>query len=193
MKDESYTPTFVIDCARAALGGVIDLDPTSNGLGGIATNAITAEQDCFATEWQPLLGRDRTVFLNPPYSTGGKFVEELWRYLDDGVVTAAITLTLPGLMQNKASSWMFSSEYCRVLAHPVGRIQYINSGTSNPRDALFALWTGKHVDPELIERRFVEQLQNLTAPIGSGSRINGCLITRPMPTPLPAMQTRLAI
>jgi hypothetical protein len=173
-KDESYTPSWVINAVTSVLGS-IELDPTSNGLGGIATHSITAGMDCFKTDWRQYLTSKHTVFLNPPYSKGGVFVKALWNYLDSGVVKSAITLTLPGLLHNKNDSWMFSSPYCRLLAFPTGRINYHNNGKSNDRDALIALWS--HNDK--LDNRFIEVFQNLKAPLGSGSRVTGALITRP--------------
>lgn len=173
-RDESYTPSWVIEAVTSVLGS-IELDPTSNGLGGIATHSITAVMDCFKTDWSPYLTSERTVFLNPPYSKGGVFVKALWNYLDSGVVKAAITLTLPGLLHNKKDSWMFSSQYCRLLAFPTGRINYQNNGKSNDRDALIALWSNSSE----LDNRFIEVFQNLESPIGSDSRVTGALITRP--------------
>lgn len=173
-KDESYTPYWVINAVKSVLG-IVELDPTSNGLGRIATHSITLEQDCFKTDWKPYLWSERTVFLNPPYSKGGTFVKALWNYIDSGSVKSAITLTLPGLLHNKNDAWMFSSPYCRLLAFPTGRINYQNNGESNPRDALITLWSH---DAEL-DNRFIEVFQNLVAPRDSSSRVTGALITRP--------------
>jgi hypothetical protein len=189
-RDESYTPKWVVDAVKEVVGDIA-LDPTGNGQGLIAYSEITQEQNTFTTDWTPYLSESDTVFMNPPYSKGSTFVDELWKYLDLGVVDVAITLTLPGLMHNKSSGWMFSSRYCRVIAFPCGRINYENNGNSNDRDALFALWVGRDCDwEEDVTNRFVRIFSKLKSPIGSGSRVNGCLVAYPHETSSPDHQHR---
>ena len=60
---EHYTPTFIVDAARTALGGTIDLDPASCAEANKwirASNYYTRKQDGFTKPWHG------AVFLNPP-------------------------------------------------------------------------------------------------------------------------------
>lgn len=190
-RDESYTPMWVADAVKDMLGEV-HLDPTGNGKGLIAQHEITQEQNTFSTDWSPYLPQFSTVFMNPPYSKGSAFVDELWKYLDLGKVGTAITLTLPGLLHNKSSAWMFSSVYCKAIAFPCGRINYENNGNSNDRDALFALWCGRDCGwTEDAVTRFTRIFSNLKSPVGSGSRVNGCLVAYPHAMPSPDRQLGL--
>jgi len=70
--DAWFTPVRYIEAARAALGGVIELDPftcrEANRVVG-ARRFFTAEDDAFKQSWRLPRG-PRTVFLNPPYSVG---------------------------------------------------------------------------------------------------------------------------
>jgi len=91
---EHYTPAFIVEAARAVMGG-IDLDPASCWAANRTVHAAgiyTAEDDGLSKPWA---GR---VFLNPP---GGKrdgkslaklFWEKLSRDWADGRVTEAVFL-----------------------------------------------------------------------------------------------------
>ena len=173
MKNESYTPDWVIQAVRKVLG-TIELDPTSNGLGLIAKHQITVKDDCFNTDWNQYLTHSKTVFLNPPYSNGGKFVNELIRYCDNGGIHAAISLTLPGLLHNKNSSALFKQGYCSLIALPTGRINFDNNSTRNPHNSMFTLWTK---DDE-VKQRFIQVFEQLESPQNNVSRVKGCLILK---------------
>jgi ParB family transcriptional regulator, chromosome partitioning protein len=87
--DDRYTPAWLVDAARAALGG-IDLDPAS-----CAEANATVQAACYYTRaddglTQPWAGR---VFLNPPYSDPLPWVRRLIRALDAGDVSAAVVVT----------------------------------------------------------------------------------------------------
>jgi hypothetical protein len=63
---EHFTPRYIVDIAREALGGVIDLDPASSEHGNATVKArrfFSIENDGFIQPWSG------AVFLNPP---GGK-------------------------------------------------------------------------------------------------------------------------
>lgn len=86
---EWYTPTAIIEAARAVMGGGIDLDPASCEHAQAvvhATRYFTEEEDGLAHEWH---GR---VFLNPPFAhpTVQHFAEKL---LASGEVSQAVWLS----------------------------------------------------------------------------------------------------
>ena len=140
--DQRYTkPADVAKCDRV-LGG-IGLDPTSNPQKTVnAVHHITEKQDCFLTDWQPLL-RDRpTVFMNPPFSDSAPFIRRMCEYLRLRDIEAAITLTLAGILSNKSTQGLIQ-EYAIAVCHPFGRINFIGSGNSNDRDTVFILWGEK--------------------------------------------------
>jgi ParB family chromosome partitioning protein len=91
LTDEWYTPPFIIEAARAAMGG-IDLDPASCAPANRvvqATRFYSERQDGLidANSWS---GR---VWLNPPYGGNAEgFVNRLLRELTAGTVTQAVVL-----------------------------------------------------------------------------------------------------
>lgn len=85
--DEWYTPSWIIELVREALGA-IDFDPASSEIAQRtvkATRYDTAET-VLHTPWA---GR---VFLNPPFSDTSGWVQRLNTAYDSGSVTAAILL-----------------------------------------------------------------------------------------------------
>ena len=137
--DQRYTkPADVAKCVRV-LGG-IGLDPTSNPQKTVqALHHITEKQDCFLTDWKPLLLDRPTVFMNPPYSDSAPFIKRMCEYLSSRDIEAAITLTLAGVLSNKKTQRLIQ-EYAIAVCHPFGRINFIGSGNSNDRDVVFILW-----------------------------------------------------
>lgn len=86
--DEWYTPGWVIEAARRVMGE-IDLDPASCELAQEVVGAglyWTKRQDGCRTAWW---GR---VWLNPPYSAPGAFVEKLIEEYTHGNVKQAVVL-----------------------------------------------------------------------------------------------------
>ena len=60
-----YTPAYIVDAARAFLGGRIDLDPASCALANRTIGAkrfITEEEDALSCDW----GSGLSIFCNPP-------------------------------------------------------------------------------------------------------------------------------
>jgi hypothetical protein len=60
-----YTPPYIIEPARAFLGGAIDLDPASCALANRTVGArriITEAEDALSCDW----GSGRSIFCNPP-------------------------------------------------------------------------------------------------------------------------------
>lgn len=86
LSNEWYTPSAIVDAARALMGG-IDLDPASSALANEtirATNIYTEASNGFAAPWH---GR---VFLNPP---GGYCDRDGFRVVRASKGSAACTVT----------------------------------------------------------------------------------------------------
>jgi phage N-6-adenine-methyltransferase len=88
--DAWFTPQKYVDAARAALGGDISLDPFSSDAANVVVKAqryLTEADNAFVKEWfsseSVADGRDRTVWMNPPYGVSliseaiSKFLQEL--------------------------------------------------------------------------------------------------------------------
>jgi len=137
--DQRYTPMPIIHKCVNALTG-IGLDPTANAAKTVpALNHITEAQDCFATDWAPLLSEWPTVFMNPPYSNSERFLHRMAQYLRSGECDRAITLTLAGVLANKSTQPLIK-ELAVAIAHPLGHVNFIGGGDSNDRDVVFILW-----------------------------------------------------
>jgi phage N-6-adenine-methyltransferase len=86
--DEWYTPAYLIDAARCAMGG-IDLDPASNPAAQDVVQAsmyYTKDQDGLAQEWH---GR---IWMNPPYSCPQDFTRKLTEEYQAGRLQQAVVL-----------------------------------------------------------------------------------------------------
>jgi len=148
--DQRYTPPSIVAKCDRVLGG-IGLDPTANPRKTVtARHHITQNQNCFTTDWSPLLTDLPTVFMNPPYSDSSKFLNRMAEYLRTGEIDRAITLTLAGVLANKKTQPLIK-ELAMAIAFPFGRVNFIGSGDSNDRDVVFILW-GKGADAALFER-----------------------------------------
>lgn len=91
-KDERYTPSKVVRLARECLGG-IDLDPASCAQANETVRApqiYTLEDSGLDHDWH---GR---VFLNPPFSKKGLFVDYLLGQEVSAAVVLPIDPTAPG-------------------------------------------------------------------------------------------------
>ncbi len=94
VRDTWQTPKQVADLCRAALGGIIDLDPASSAAANLIINAsyfFTEDVNGLSLPWR---GR---IFLNPPYGgneeVGAKaFTRKLVSEIQDGHVEQAITV-----------------------------------------------------------------------------------------------------
>ena len=89
--DEWYTPQEYIEAAKAVMGG-IDLDPASSELAQTVVKA-----DVYLTRFDNGLGQTRwlhqRIWLNPPYSNPGPWIEKLVREHQAGpFCTEAIVL-----------------------------------------------------------------------------------------------------
>jgi hypothetical protein len=87
--DDFYTPTEILDCARSALGGVIDLDPASH----VVANEVVKARVFFSERedglMQPWRGR---VWLNPPFSKSKSFSQKIACELQRGQIERMVVL-----------------------------------------------------------------------------------------------------
>jgi phage N-6-adenine-methyltransferase len=117
---EWYTPEYIVDAAREALGGGIDLDPASTAA---ANEWIQAEQfysvddDGLTHDWH---GR---VWMNPPYASGvvEDFVDKLLGEYSAGNITAAVVLT-----NNSTDTgwWQRLANTARAICYIEGRVKF---------------------------------------------------------------------
>lgn len=118
---EWYTPTRIVDAARATMGS-IDLDPASHAEANKivqATQFFTAEDDGLKQDWHHC-----NVFLNPP----GGLVNEFWKKLIYSGVKQAIWIgysleQLQTLQQTTAPTLPFDFPMCI----PAKRIAFIEN------------------------------------------------------------------
>lgn len=87
--DDYYTPRHIVECARAALGGVIDLDPASH----VMANQLVQARRFFTRDQngliQPWAGH---VYLNPPFSAWPEWVQKVLAEVSGGAVDAIVML-----------------------------------------------------------------------------------------------------
>jgi hypothetical protein len=137
--DQRYTPSGILRSVEAILDG-IGLDPTANPQRSVpARHHITEAQNCFYTDWEPLLKDKPTAFMNPPYSNTAPFLRRWCEYVRSGAIEAGVTLTLAGVLANKSTQPLVK-ELAIAVCHPFGRINFIGGGQSNDRDVVFILW-----------------------------------------------------
>lgn len=104
---EWYTPAWLIELARATMGG-IDLDPASSVQAQATVKAArfyTAAADGYGKPWG---GR---IYLNPPFSETPRWVRRLGAAYADGDVSQAV------LLVNSAPGYRWWEELYR--AYPV--------------------------------------------------------------------------
>lgn len=120
---EWYTPKAIIQAARQALGGAIDLDPASCEFANRLIKAkrfYTKDDDGLAAVWS---GR---VWLNPPYNRGiiEKFVS---KFFNSPQITAGIMIGNNNTETKWASSLL---SLCSAVCFPVGRVRFYNQTDS---------------------------------------------------------------
>ena len=112
---EWYTPSPVVEAARAVMGG-IDLDPASSAAANETVQAATYFSRADDGLAQPWAGR---VFLNPPFSDAARFISKLMAERAAGRVTEACVVTFASL----------DTAWARTLAlYPL-----VSTGTGDPR------------------------------------------------------------
>jgi len=167
VSDEWYTPSWIIDLAREALGGRIDTDPASNPAAQRYIQADRYYSRIFSgiSIDHPWTGR---VWLNPPYGTGEEsasaFTSRLLRELAEGRVTTAITcLNLASI----SAKW-FSPIWSQASSHLIwsGRINFGNPNQqekpSAPSKGTILSYFGS--SPEKFDKLFAPHGQVLRTP-----------------------------
>ena len=127
--DQWFTPTAVVEAARAAMGG-IDLDPASCAEAQARVRAarwIGAPDDGLAAAWS---GR---IWLNPPYSDPRPWAEKLAAGWRSGRVAAGIILIHATAALGSAYGLRLMDE--ASLAVFPGRIRFVRPGGSPRRRA----------------------------------------------------------
>ena len=147
--NEWYTPRDVIDRARRALGGVIDLDPASNEwaqewIG--AERHFSAGDDGLAHEWS---GR---IWMNPPYGKGmiGAFVNKL---LDSPAVTSAVVITGPYFDTRYGQRLMREAN---AVCFVSGRLKFVKRDGERDSPPFAQIFHGVRVDKTLFRDAFQE-------------------------------------
>jgi len=139
--DERYSPQWIIDGARAVMGG-IDLDPASSAAANARVGAARyydTETDGLARPWS---GR---LFLNPPYSSCSTWVERLAAEVERRRVAQAVLLCpIRSLCQivNRHQSLLRGS-----LLLPTKRITYLDLRTGKmigPPFGSLMIYLGPH-------------------------------------------------
>ncbi|NET44735.1 MAG: hypothetical protein F6K15_23880, partial [Okeania sp. SIO2B3] len=111
-----YTPPEIVELVELVLGK-IDLDPCSDDGKHIPAKLhYTAIEDGLNQQWQ---GK---VFINPPYSCPGKWIEKLISEVNDSNVTEAIAL-LPASTDTK---W-FAPLWNQPICFWKGRIKFLDT------------------------------------------------------------------
>lgn len=120
--DEWYTPPYIVEAARRAMGG-IDLDPATSLLAPVhAPLFYTKDDDGLAHTWT---GR---VWMNPPYSRPllGKFVDKLLS--SPGVQQACVLVN--NCTETAAGQALLSASSAVCFLR--GRVRYLDE-TGAPR------------------------------------------------------------
>lgn len=125
--DEHNTPKFLIDAARAIMGG-IDLDPMSNAIANRTIKAhqiYTKQDDGLQYKW---LGH---IWLNPPFSLADPAVEKLIASYESGDIFEAILL-IKSAPDTKRHQSLYPYPFCDLN----GRLKFEAEG--NKQSAPFA-------------------------------------------------------
>ena len=148
---EIYTPAPIIEAARRALGGAIDLDPASDP----EANAVVGATVFYGKEDNSLSRRWRAarVWMNRPYcGHGGAFVTKLLSEYRSGNVGAAIVLVNGFYWETEWFKPLFDHTLCSS-----GEVQFWGPGVrqGHPRVASVLAYLGP--DAASFEREFDPQ------------------------------------
>lgn len=155
-----YTPSDIVERARAAIGGHFDFDPASDDL---ANTVVKAKR--FATERDLpsglALNWSGTVFLNPP-TPPRAWWERLMHAVATGHVTRAIYIAYSLEQLSQSQLWSERSGLNHMLDFPVciprRRLAYLRNvggalavGAQPPHASAIV---GVNIEPEVFEREF---------------------------------------
>ena len=160
--NEWYTPSDVLDVAREALGGEFDLDPASCDVAQRRVRSerwFTTNDDGLDMPWVA----DR-LWLNPPYSRGGPWVEKLCDGWSTGEVGAGIALILADALVSASGHRIV--QQADILCLPPSRFQFIAGPTmreSSPRFGTVLLAGGPRLDVDRAGRA-LSRLGTVLAP-----------------------------
>lgn len=114
-----FTPAYVLEPVRVALGGRIDLDPcTTGGNPCEADRFLTVEEDGLRCSWAPRPGL--SIYVNPPYGRA----REPWveKCVDAGRAGAGVVLLIPAHTDTRAFQRALASAATVVLIK--GRVKF---------------------------------------------------------------------
>lgn len=118
---EWYTPSYIIESAKKAMGG-IDVDPASSVTANTFVEAdfyYTKDTDGLSNEWHG------NVWMNPPYGQPliNDFINTFCQKWDDGEFKQGIVL-----VNNATETRWFQSllDVCDCVCFPKGRISYMD-------------------------------------------------------------------
>ena len=128
--DDAYTPDWVLDIVKRALGGIIDLDPCSDPQRRVpARRHFTLADDGLSEPWHG------TVFVNPPYSDTTAWLRHLHLYIQAGSVTAAIALLPVSVLGNKGAAPIIR-DACSAYTVLEGRLTFLDEDYKPHKGAL---------------------------------------------------------
>lgn len=167
----------IVSLVHQCLGG-ITLDCATTAQNPVqARRVITAFEDAFKVDWEPYLETEKTlaeegsVFLNPPFNCGWKFLQQLQRQ-HDRLGFSAIALVLSGQLHNRSLKSMRFDAVC----HWEGRVAFVAQidGTryqvkGMSYDVLLLFWAGWATSPS---RSRSAQLDRFAKVFGEHGRIH---------------------
>lgn len=108
--DEHHTPAWLIEAARKALGGRIDLDPMSNFRANQAVCAsrfFTKEENALNLKWE---GK---IWINPAFSIADEAVDKVISEYELGNISEAVVL-LKSAPETKRYQKMYPFSFCEL-------------------------------------------------------------------------------
>jgi ParB family transcriptional regulator, chromosome partitioning protein len=132
-KDDRYTPRFLVESARAALGGVIDCDPASCAEANTVVQAGRFYSVADDGLQQPWFG---AVLLNPPYSDPLPWIQRLVQSYRSGAVRCAVVIVPCASSPEWAQLLSRHAAACCFLAQRVQFWPRRPGDTSNAADNL---------------------------------------------------------
>lgn len=149
---EWYTPGWVIEAVRGAMGG-IELDPASSALANETVRAdryFTADIDGLAQPWEA-----ETVWINPPYGFRKgqrEFMLKLLESLEAGTVDRAIIMTR---CDCTTRAFQAASRRASAIAAIAGRLEFWSPDLGKSSSTVTGNWcVAFGVDPRRLATHF---------------------------------------